>query len=381
MKGSISAPAAPPDRESDYDVSIIGTVGLPARYGGFETLAEQLVRRWQGRFRVQVFCTEAGAQADRPSQHDGADLTYLRWDANGWQSIPYDIAALWRAAPRSRSLLVLGVSGCIALPLARLRGSSARIVAHIDGLEWRRRKWGLAARIFLRLSEWMAVRFSDEVISDNQAIVDHVRAAYGRESTLIAYGGDHVRTGEVPSRSATRFAPGTYFFSVCRIEPENNIREILEAFAPMPDRPLVIVGNWRNSAYARALLDEFGNLAHIELKDPIYDIATLEGLRSHALAYVHGHSAGGTNPSLVEAMSFGLAIFAFDVNYNRYTTGGKARYWVTPLELKSRLANVDAQDLRAEGQVMQALAGEQYTWDRVADKYIQALAMKDPRSS
>jgi glycosyltransferase involved in cell wall biosynthesis len=370
-----------PHCPSQYDVSIIGTVGLPARYGGFETLVEQLVGRWRDRLRLLVYCTEVGAVTPRADTHEGADLRYLRWDANGWQSIVYDIAAMWEAARSSRTLLVLGVSGCVALPLIRLRAPRVRIVTHIDGLEWRRRKWGRVARAFLRFSEWMAVRFSDAVIADNQAIADHVRRSYGRDTLLIAYGGDHVLgSGTVhDAPPETRFAPQDYFLTICRIEPENNVREILEAFAATPAQRLVVVGNWSISPYALALRAEFGMLGSIELKDPIYDQTRLEGLRRNALGYVHGHSAGGTNPSLVEAMTMGLPVLAFDVDYNRFTTHDRAHYWADAAALAGLIVSIDGASLATNAAEMAALAASHYTWDVVAGQYLVALTAVDTK--
>jgi glycosyltransferase involved in cell wall biosynthesis len=358
-----------------YDVSIVGTVGLPARYGGFETLAEQLTQRLHEQLRLQVFCTTVGMNADRPKRYLGTDLHYVDWDANGWQSIVYDIVSLWRAAPVSKTLLVLGVSGCIVLPLIRLRAPRARIVTHIDGLEWRRRKWGWVARAFLRLSEWVAVHCSDAVIADNQAIADHVQSAYGKPSVLIAYGGDHVVSrGARLAPPETRFASKEYFLTICRIEPENNLREILEAFAATPSRQLVVVGNWAVSGYASGLKQSFSNCSNIEMKEPIYELPRLESLRKHACAYVHGHTAGGTNPSLVEAMTMGLAVLAFDVAYNRFTTEDQACYWGSSQELAALIAGMDAAAIAHNGSAMASIAERRYTWDAVTERYRATLA-------
>jgi glycosyltransferase involved in cell wall biosynthesis len=382
----MTAPDAPVARSRPYDVAIIGTVGLPARYGGFETLAEQLVDRLGQRFRMLVFCTGLGTAVDRPTQHQGADLQYVEWGANGWQSIPYDIVSMWRAAPVARTLLLLGVSGCMALPLIRLMRPRVRIVAHVDGLEWQRRKWGWLARAYLRLSEWMAVRYADEVIADNQAIVEHLQRAYSAASTLIAYGGDHVVTGRPILEAQTRFPPGSYHLTICRIEPENNILEILRAFAARPGHRLVMVGNWGVSDYARDLRRAYGGYPNIELKDPIYDLARLEGLRSQARAYVHGHSAGGTNPSLVEAMTMGLAVLAFDVHYNRHTTGNQASYWIDSDALQALLGSLDDVALTGMAASMARLAAQHYTWSEVSRRYAavldaRALPPRQPEAS
>lgn len=362
-----------------YDLSIVGTVGLPAGYGGFETLAEQLTKRLSGNRSIQVFCTgkRQPDKATRLQSVSGADLNYVEWDANGWQSIPYDCVSLWRAAGQTRAILVLGVSGCLLLPVVRLLWPRTRIVTNVDGLEWKRKKWGKAARAVLRASEWAAVRFSHAVIADNQGIREHIRRTYGKDSHLIAYGGDQASVAHADktehSPPDTRFPTGSFYLSICRIEPENNIADILEAFAQSPDQPLVLVGNWHHSAYARHLRKHFEQLPNIELKDPIYDQARLKQLRESAKAYIHGHSAGGTNPSLVEAMHGGMPVLAFDVDYNRHTTKGQAIYWDHAKGLAECLRNATLESLAEVAGHMRVIAQQQYTWSVVTNQYASVL--------
>jgi len=367
----------PSNQEVGYDLSIVGTVGLPASYGGFETLAEQLTVRLASRYRMLVFCTSKG-RVDFRRNHLGADLDYVKLDANGWQSIPYDFVALWRAARQSKVILVLGVSGCLLLPLVRMRAPSTRIVTNIDGLEWKRRKWGFLARAVLRLSERFAVWFSHAVIADNQGIRNHVLQSYGRESALIAYGGDAnapatTTTTTTSATSDTRFERGTYFLAICRIEPENNIAEILEAFRAVTSPRIVIVGNWEISPYASTLRSRYSEHCNIEFLDPIYDRDRLDALRRCARAYVHGHSAGGTNPSLVEAMSVGMAVLAFGVDYNRFTTDERAAYWSDSEDLAHLATTVTNEQLAANAFAMRECAQFRYTWHKIASEYEAVL--------
>jgi glycosyltransferase involved in cell wall biosynthesis len=222
----------------------------------------------------------------------------------------------------------------------------------------------------LRASEWCAVQFSDVVIADNQAIVDHVRAYYARAAVLIAYGGDQgLNANPVPFPQDTRFASGEYFLAICRIEPENNIETILHAFSMVPHEDLLIVGNWDGSEYARRIKAKYERHENIELRGAIYDQGRLASLRVGAKAYVHGHSAGGTNPSLVEAMSFGLPVFAYDVDYNRYTTGDAACYWASSIDLAELVSKSGEQDLLLNASAMKTLAELNYKWDKIAEAY------------
>ena len=224
-------------------------------------------------------------------------------------------------------MLILGVSGCIFLPIIR-RKFKGKIITNIDGLEWRRDKWNPLAKWLLHTSEKLAVKYSDIIIGDNKGIIDYVRDYYKKDAILIAYGGDHaIKIEDDSLYEKYPFMKDPYAVTVCRIEPENNIHKILEAYAKLPEKQLVIVGNWRNSEYGILLREKYSGLDSIHMLDPIYENHEINWIRSNANIYIHGHSAGGTNPSLVEAMNLGLPILAFDCVYNRATTMDKCLFW------------------------------------------------------
>ena len=172
-------------------IAIIGIVGLPANYGGFESFAEQLVKRLWDDFDITVFCQKS-AYSEHPATYGKVHLRYLTFNANGIWSILYDMLAMLKALRFADTLLVLGVSGCTLLPFLRLFGCKRRIVVNIDGIEWRRGKWSRFARWFLRFSEKCAVKYADEVVGDNQVIVDYVWNTYHRSCNLIEYGADNL---------------------------------------------------------------------------------------------------------------------------------------------------------------------------------------------
>lgn len=353
-------------------IAIIGTVGLPAKYGGFETLTEYLTKHLGSALELTVFCSSK-SYSEKHQTYNNARLIYVPLDANGVQSIFYDIISMFKALRFADTFLILGVSGCIVLPLIRLI-SRKKIVVNIDGLEWKRAKWNRQAKWFLKFSEKLAVKFSDEVITDNKAIQDYVTAEYGVESNLIEYGGDHVE--KLPLSAAIREAyplsQTPYAFKVCRIEPENNVHIILEAFSQI-SFPLILVGNFRNSAYGTDLVERFAEFKNILLCDPIYDQGKLNQLRGNAALYIHGHSAGGTNPSLVEAMFFGLSIIAFDVPYNRETTANQAEYFADSSILKELVHQFIDGTMRINGKQMYKIAQERYRWHQIVRKYEKLL--------
>lgn len=350
-------------------VAIIGTQGVPAAYGGFETLVENLLGdNCPADIQYTVFCSSR-EQSSRPLQYKGARLRYIPLSSHGIQSIPYDILSMMLASRGYDVLLVLGTSGCSFLPALRLF-CRKRLVVNIDGIEHRRDKWSPLARRVLLFSERMALKHADAIVADNAGIVDYVKATYGVTPHNIAYGADHANVdvddefaGGVLKRYGVQ--AGSYGISVCRVEPENNPGLILEAFA-QHGAPLLFIGNWAHSEYGLSLKRKYASVANIHICDPEYDLATLSALRTNARWYLHGHSAGGTNPSLVEAMTAGRPILAYDVVYNRATTFDSAYYFADVPQLIALLHRSDL-----DGTPMQHLASTHYTWPLIASKYLQ----------
>ena len=348
-------------------VAIIGTQGVPASYGGFETLVENIIgENCPSNVQYTIFCSSKDLSNKRPS-YKGCQLKYIPLHANGAQSIIYDVCSMLRVIRGYDVILVLGVSGFMFLPVLKIFTKS-KIIVNIDGLEHRRAKWNKYAKWFLKQSEAVAVRYADVIVADNKGIQDYVTETYGKESILIAYGGDHVIRSISQDKQKIvldqyGLEAGNYAVCVCRIEPENNCHITLEAFSKT-NKTLVFVGNWDKSEYGRNLKAQYGSAINIKILDPIYDLDVLYILRSHCSVYVHGHSAGGTNPSLVEAMFFGRPIIAYDVIYNRETTKNQAYYFSNVQELK---ALIQSDDLH--GDAMMKIAKSDYTWQNISRQY------------
>lgn len=352
-------------------VLIIGTVGIPASYGGFETLVEYLTKYASNDIEYQVFCSSMHYK-EKISEHNNARLIYLPLKANGIQSIFYDILSMIKAIfIRSDVILILGVSGCIFLPILKVC-TKAKIITNIDGLEWRRNKWNGFIKKFLKFSEKLAVRFSDIIVTDNKAISNYVNNEYTKDNCVIAYGGDHALSSRNIDSCKSNLKKDTfsYYLSLCRIEPENNVAMILESFKNSSLK-IKFMGNWNNSEYGRSLKKQYSAYPNIELLDPIYDVDKLFSLRQECKGYIHGHSAGGTNPSLVEIMHFAKPVFAYDCDFNRYTTENEACFFSSAEELNESLKKFEGQTLVISGDRMKAIADENYTWSHITKLYEQ----------
>jgi glycosyltransferase involved in cell wall biosynthesis len=352
-------------------IAVIGTVGLPSRYGGFETLTDHLVTNLGKSYDFSVYCTgKKYTKSQRLKNYKGARLFYLPLNANGIQSIFYDAFSILHALFYADVLLVLGVAGAWIFPFVRLL-TNKKIIVSVDGVEWKRDKWSRPAKLYLWLAEKIAVKYSHIDISDNEAIQDYTAYRYGTLSRVVEYGGDHVKSVEATNEDFEKYPFLKYLYAVkvCRIEPENNVHLVLEAFTDIQNRQLVMIGNWNNSAYGRELKARYSGYDNIVLLDPIYDDRILNLIRSNASLYIHGHCAGGTNPSLVEAMTLGLPVLAFNVSYNKATTEGKAAYFNSVEEIRKFVRETFLDQLKRNGRLMKAIAEKRYTWRLIAGQY------------
>lgn len=350
-------------------IAIIGTNGLPGRYGGWDQLLEHLTLSLTSDFEVIVYTSSHNAVKGL-NVYNGAKLKIIPLKANGYQSILYDGLSMFHAALYYDTLLVLGTSGCVFLPIIKL--FRKKIILNPDGAEWKRGKWNSFVKWFLKKSEDIGIKFSDIVIADNKIIQDYIYSEYNINSHLIAYGGDNAKFVALTNETKEKYeiSEGSYAFKVCRIEPENNIDLILEAFKDL-NYKLILIGNWNFSSYGFNLRLKYSKCKNLLLLDPIYHQETLDELRSNCGIYIHGHSVGGTNPSLVEAMNLGLCCVVFDVDYNKETTEGKALYFKNSNELKSLVVeifekNLDVSEIRED---MVSISKKRYTWYQIISQY------------
>lgn len=355
-------------------VAIIGTNGIPSKYGGFETLVEYLANYLSSDFDITVYCSSKFQDSDLVL-YKGVNLCYVNFNANGWQSIFFDFFSLIRCYKNFDKILILGCSGGLFFPM--FCSYKHKFIINIGGLDWKRSKWNFIIQKFLKLSERYAVTGSDFVISDNQGIKEYLLDEYEVDSCVIPYGGDQVFTVN-PSQfqiDKYQFIKNLYAFTVARIQPDNNIEMLFKSFNENSLFPLVIVGNWDSSKYGQKLKKEYLNKPNIIILDAIYDQSELNLVRSNCFVYLHGHSAGGTNPALVEAMNLGLPILAYDNVFNRYTTFNQAQYFLSSEDLNNLLKSISMDDLKLNADKMKAISRTEYTWKKVCKDYADIFSL------
>jgi glycosyltransferase involved in cell wall biosynthesis len=353
----------------------LGARGIPASYGGFETFAEQLSIRLVERGHEVTVYAETSESSVEDTFYQGVRVRHKRRPRWGAASVlAYDCACLWDARRGYDLVYMLGYGAAWACWWPRVFGVPVWI--NVDGLEWARSKWGRAARIYLRCMEWVASRVATRLIADAEAIAQRFRETYpkGAPSSFIAYGAELVQDRDVdPSvLSAWGLKPRRYMLVVARPEPENHILEIVQGYEMHGgDWPLVVVGDVSGATAYQQLLRQHAS-DRVRFVGGIYDTGQLASLRVHAACYLHGHSVGGTNPSLLEALACGNWVIAHDNPFNREVARDAADYFATPEQLARSLdLLVDQSDamLPQRSQRARDIVAEHYTWDSIADAY------------
>ncbi|GHT09245.1 rhamnosyltransferase [Bacteroidia bacterium] len=351
-------------------VSIVGTNGIPAHYGGYETLADYLTQYLSDEFDFVVFCSKNNSRD--LTNYNNAKLLHLPLKANGWQSLFYDTYTLFYSALYSDIILYLGPGAGFIVPIIKL--FQKKIIVNHGGLnEWEREKYSKFQKNIAKLGHKYAAKFANINITDNNLLQKSILNAFGADSIVIRYGGDHaVKT--IPTREIIEkypFLEEEYYVNVSRAQVDNNLHIVLNAFKDIPEKRLVMVSNWNISLYGTELKKEYYNkYPNIILLDAVYEISEINAIRGCAKAYIHSHSYCGTSPSLVEAMCLGLPIFSYDVPTNRETTKGKAYFFKSSEDLKNSILD-GGNSLKECSENMKVISENEYTWSKISAQYAE----------
>lgn len=358
-------------------LAIVGAHGLPAKYGGYCTLAEYLAKYKPDDFDVTVYCV-ANEYDEHPKEYNGVHLEWVNLSARGimaWRFHKYGIRHA--ISNNADCILLCGSNGGFILPFYNKHRD--KFFLNIGGVEWKRNKFNWFMQRVMRVLMKCAVRFSGHLVADNIGIHDYIIDEYGRDdSVVIAYGGDQAKKADIEPKTMAKytFLGKPFAVAIARIQSDNNVEMLLEAFKDA-NLPLVYIGNWNVTPWAKEMREKYSNHDNLILLDAIYDIPILNQIRSNCALYVHGHSAGGTNPSLVEAMHLGVPLACYDNGFNNNTTFNKALYFHDINSLRDLVNNTQPSILLQIATDMKTLANEHYTWKTIAKQYYDF--MRNPK--
>ncbi|WP_051217939.1 DUF1972 domain-containing protein [Nocardioides insulae] len=365
-------------------IAMLGTRGVPAHYGGFETAVEEIGSRLVERgHQVTVFCR---GEEERPSTYKGMDLVHLpAVHGRAVETLSHtgvSVAHLLRGRGHDVAV-VFNAANVPFLPALRMRGIPTAL--HVDGIEWLRAKWGGLGRHYYRAAESLAVRWADALIADAEGIAEYYRTEFGATTEMLAYGAPILPDPAAERIGELGLAAHDYHLVVARFEPENHVADIVAGYRRSAAvRPLVVVGSAPyNDAYTERVRAIAGGDPRIRMLGAVWDQEQLDQLYANALTYLHGHSVGGTNPSLLRAMGAGTAVVAYDVVFNREVLGRHGDFFTDPGELPGLLAAAEADPQRQVtlGARLRARAARRYQWDEVAAGYEHLLKRLDAGES
>lgn len=351
---------------------MVGTRGVPAAYGGFETAVEEVGRRLVSRgHQVRVY-TRGSETSHR--EHLGMEVVHLpALPQKQLETLSHSALSSLHLLVRQRPDAAFLFNAANAPFLPMLRAARLPTALHMDGLEWKRSKWGGRGKAYYRWAEQFGVRQADALIADAPGIADYYRHQFDVPTELIRYGApllDDVPAGRLRE---LELSPGGYHLVVARFEPENHVLEIVEGHRrSSAETPLVVVGSAPYSAeYTRRIHRAADGDARIRLLGGVYDQDLLDALYAHAFTYVHGHSVGGTNPSLLRAIGAGTAVIAYDVGFNREVLEDDGWFFSDATDLTELFPRIEADAALAEsnGRRHRERAARRFSWDEVATAY------------
>jgi glycosyltransferase involved in cell wall biosynthesis len=360
-------------------LNILGIRGIPAAHGGFESFAAHFAPYMRDAgWHVTVYCQEGeGVSKARRWTDSWEGIERVHFDTRtkgALATIEFDLKCTLDVLKRPGVDLVLGYNTAIFTLIQRLAGR--RVVMNMDGIEWKRQKWGRAAKAWFWLNEWIGANFCSTPIADHPEIARHLETRGCKRAVVIPYGSDTIESAPRHVLQRHGLNAGDYFISIARIEPENSILEIVEAFvAADTGRKLVILGKLepeKNAYHARV---KAAANKDVKFTGAIYEPESVRALRYHCLAYMHGHQVGGTNPSLVEALGAGSPVIAHDNRFNRWTAGEQGMFFQNKQECASRMLALHESDSLHQqmSQASRQRHQQAFTFEAVHEDYLKVI--------
>jgi glycosyltransferase involved in cell wall biosynthesis len=362
-------------------IAFVSTRGIPNYYGGFEQFAEYIsVGLAKRGHQITVYSPHYHPYQEK--EYKGVRIKHVyspeKWMGGSIGSFFYDYACLKDALKREHFDIIYEAGYTSIIP-AFIRFNVKDIkypifTTNMDGLEYKRTKFNKWVQKFVFWEERMAVKHSHYLIADNMGIQDYYKEKYGKESKFLAYGANIYDNYKEDYLKEYGLERDKYLLVIARLEPENNLSMAIDGYiaSKLYDKmPLVIIGK-TNTPYGKFLVDHYVNYANIKFVGGIYDFDKINSIRYFSHAYFHGHSVGGTNPSLLEAMASNCFIMSHDNVFNRTVLGGNALYYSNDKEVTSLLDRLEELSSTYKLQFVSnnlETIRTQYSWEKLVDEH------------
>ncbi len=362
-------------------IAFVSTRGIPNNYGGFEQFAEYIsVGLAQRGHEVVVYSPKFHPY--KADNYKGVRIKHIYspeiWMGSSVGSFFYDFASLKDALKNENFDIIYEAGYTSVIPAYIWFNVKNRkrpiFTTNMDGLENKRSKFNSFVRRFLDWEEKMAVKYSHYLIADNMGIHDYYKEKYGKESKFLAYGADIHNDFNEDYLTEYGLNPAGYYLLIARLEPENNIVMAIEGYLHSKEngkRPLLIVGK-TNTPHGKELVIKYRNEKSVRFVGGIYDFKKLDSVRHYSRAYFHGHSVGGTNPSLLEAMASGCFVLAHDNVFNRAVLKDNALYYTTIEDVTQYFDEMDKIVQTLKNNYVSAnleMIRNEYSWEHLVDEH------------
>lgn len=357
-------------------IGILGTRGIPNNYGGFEQFADYLAEGLVKKGR-EVFVYNSHNHPYQEKEYKGAHIIHVydpEYKIGTAGQFIYDLNCVLDSRKRNFDILLqLGYTSSSIW--SKLMPKKSLIITNMDGLEWKRSKYSSAVQSFLKMAEKWAAKSSDHLVADSIGIQEYLQAKFNLESTYIPYGAETFENPDSKRLVKYNLEPDQYYLLIARMEPENNVETILRGYDQSnTSKPFMVIGRTDNS-FGGYLKEEFKHNSNIKFLEGIYDMEMLNNLRYFCTAYFHGHSVGGTNPSLLEAMASSSFIVANDNIFNKAILGEDADYFKDVASL-TLLFNAEKEKAKKQLAIQRNLKkiSEKYSWKEIINRYDDLFA-------
>lgn len=359
--------------QNKIKVAILGTRGIPNRYGGFEQCAEKIAF-YLGKKGHQITVYNPPSHPYNIKSWNGIKIEkilFKEWRFTYVNLFLYDYISLKHALSQDFDIILeLGYSPCSLFYFLK-KNKQAKIVTNMDGLEWKRGKWNIWARKTLQFSETLAVRKSDALVTDNPGIRDYLMNKYKKDSHYIPYGAEFINPPGEEGLKEYQLEKYKYFLMIARLEPENNIEIVLDGYLTSgSEEPFIIVGP-ETTKYSNLLKKKYQKFPNIKFFGGIYDFQKLTLLRQYTRIYFHGHSVGGTNPSLLEAMASNAFIVAHHNIFNKNVLGANGIYFSDKKKVTDIIHTYCEEERDKFIINNRKKIKKEFSWEKVAEKYLR----------